>query len=220
MCGSPTVALWWSCSVQSESSRTDLVPKEALLPRGLNKGGRLAHCVRLPHRYGALRQSWVSASITNPPASRGFPVVDESIRLNRLAQARHDLSEISGRITELAAQIPEPLTSVAEALRSLSPDQQEALRMHRTEALEVIAQQIVEEQRQLTQLTTEQQDAKAEWMSLVERGDFARMSELGPTMNRLNDELGQRRVALEELKALQEALITPSDPADSSATAR
>lgn len=92
--------------------------------------------------------------------------------------------------------------------------------MHRTEALEVIAQQIVEEQRQLTQLTTEQQDAKAEWMSLVERGDFARMSELGPTMNRLNDELGQRRVALEELKALQEALITPSDPADSSATAR
>lgn len=147
-------------------------------------------------------------------------MVDESIRLNRLAQARHDLSEISGRITELAAQIPEPVTSVAEALRSLSPDQQEALRMHRTEALEVIAQQIVEKQRQLTQLTTEHQDAKAEWMSLVERGDFARMSELGPTMNRLNDELSQRRVALEELKALQEALITPSDPADSSATAR
>lgn len=147
-------------------------------------------------------------------------MVDESIRLNRLAQARHDLSEISGRITELAAHIPEPVTSVAEALRSLSPDQQEALRMHRTEALEVIAQQIVEEQRQLTQLTTEHQDAKAEWMCLVERGDSARMSELGPTMNRLNDELGQRRVALEELKALQEALITPSDPADSSATAR
>lgn len=206
--------------MQSESSRTNLVPNEALPPTGLNKGGRLAHCVRLPHRFGALLQSWVSASNTNPPASRGFPVVDESIRLNRLAQARQDLSAISGRIAELAARMPEPVTSIAEALRSLSPDQQEALRMYRTEALEVLAQQIVEEQRQLTQLTTEHQDAMVEWMSLVERGDFARMSELGPTMNRLNDELGQRRVALEELKALQGALGPISDPTDSSATAR
>lgn len=68
-------------------------------------------------------------------------MVEESMRLNRLAQARQDLAEISVHISALAAQIPEPVASVAEALKSLTPEQHEALRVRRTEALDVIAQQ-------------------------------------------------------------------------------
>ncbi|WP_337171395.1 hypothetical protein [Gemmatimonas aurantiaca] len=145
---------------------------------------------------------------------------EKLVCLNRLTQARQDLAEISARVAALAARIPEPVASVAEALASLTPEQQEVLWFHRTEALAVIAQQIVEEQHQWQQLTAQYQHAMVEWQQLVERGDWTCMSDLGSRLNDRRNELSQRRTALRELEVLYEELWAAPDSTDPSMTAR
>lgn len=139
-------------------------------------------------------------------------MIEDSVRLKRLAQARLHLKEVAARVSEMSAQIPEPVASAAEALRSLSPEQQEALRVHRTEALQLLAQQIVEEQAELSRLTAQHEDAMREWQQLVARGDWALLTDHEPTLNDRRDELEQRRTALQELRALHNELRSASEP--------
>jgi len=139
-------------------------------------------------------------------------MIKDSVRLKRLAEARLHLTEAAARVAEMSAQIPEPVASAAEALSNLSPEQKEALRAHRTEALQLLAQQIVEEQAELSRITAQHEDAMREWQQLVARGDWALLTDREPTLNDRRDELEQRRTALQELRALHNELRSASEP--------
>ena len=139
----------------------------------------------------------------------------------RMEQARNDVAAATARVNELAALIPEPVASVAEAIMSLTPAQRAALWASRTEAMELVAQHRAEVQEQLDRLTAHGNELRAEWHDVEAKQDFARLSEIAKWFKEHDDEVGQLKTMIRELDALYaEFEANPVAPAVEPPTAR
>ena len=139
----------------------------------------------------------------------------------RMEQARNDLAAAAARVNDLAALIPEPVDSVAEAIMSLTPAQRSALWASRTEAMEVVAQHRAELQAQLDRLTAHGDELMVEWHDVQTRQDFERLSEIAKWFKEHDDEVGQLKTMIRELDALYaEFEANPVAPAVEPPTAR
>ncbi len=148
-------------------------------------------------------------------------------RTSRMEHAQREVAAAIARVDELAALVPEPVGSVADAIRSFTPAQREAIWAHRTEAMQLVAQETAELQAELDRLTMKSRELAAEFEGLQSSvqsvfsdarstarlvpfahapawfdTSFERMCEIAEWSEQHEEEVGQLKTMIRELEAL------------------
>lgn len=132
----------------------------------------------------------------------------------RIDRARDAVGMATTRVHELAARMPEPVASVAAAIRSLTAAQREALWNNRTAAMALVTQHATEVRAQLAHLTAQSDMLMGEFEQAQARGDFDQCAEIAAWFSDHDEEVGQLKTLVQELEALHgEFEANPTMPA-------
>lgn len=125
---------------------------------------------------------------------------------SRFEAAQAEIARASERIDELARQIPEPVANVAEAIKSLTPEERAALWAVRPDALQAIARHAADSRARLADVTERSRELQTEFHEAMRVSDFDRLSEIASWFDEHDEEVGQLIALVEELDALQQLL--------------